>query len=311
MARGLLPQGIVGRVLLLLSPGQGAQTPGLLTPWLDVPDALASLERWSSATGLDLLRLGTTADRDELRATEVAQPLLVATALLSARALDLRPDLVCGHSVGELAALALAGVIDDDTAVLVAARRGKAMARAAALSPTGMVAVLGGDEATVRATAAEADLEVSTVNGPGQLVLGGPTAALQDLVVPGSKLRHLDVAGAFHTAAMSSARTDLATVVADLEPHDARCPVVANADGAALTDGRELLQRLVDQLTGPVRFDRCVEQWRAMGVTSVVELAPGGTLAGVVRRALPDVAVIALKDRADVAEAQALQGVPA
>ena len=279
-------------MLLLLSPGQGSQSSGLLRPWLDLPGARERLATWSGATDLDLLELGTLAPDDIVRRTEVAQPLLTAAALLSGRLLldGARPDLVCGHSVGELSALALAGVLTDDEAVVLAAGRGAAMARAAAVSPTGMTAVLGG---TVDENAlAAAGLEVATVNAPGQVVVGGPVDALDALKVPGARLRRLDVAGAFHTRAMAPAADELRTLVDALTPADAECDVVANADGARLRDGRALLDRLVGQLTRPVRFDLCLA---AVGdATRAVELAPGGVLTALVKRVLRELPVTAL-----------------
>lgn len=279
-------------MLLLLSPGQGSQSSGLLRPWLDLPGARERLATWSGATDLDLLELGTLAPDDVVRRTEVAQPLLTAVALLSGRSLldGARPDLVCGHSVGELSALALAGVLTDDEAVVLAAGRGAAMARAAAVSPTGMTAVLGG---TVDENAlAAAGLEVATVNAPGQVVVGGPVDALDALKVPGARLRRLDVAGAFHTRAMAPAADELRTLVDALTPADAECDVVANADGARLRDGRALLDRLVGQLTRPVRFDLCLA---AVGdATRAVELAPGGVLTALVKRVLRELPVTAL-----------------
>lgn len=289
-------------MLVLLCPGQGSQTPGQLTPWLDLPDARERVGHWSALIDLDLLHLGTDASAEQVRDTAVAQPLLAATALLSAAALPAgnEPDLVCGHSIGELPALALAGVLTDDEVVQLAARRGAAMAAAAARRPTGMVAVLGGGDVSTHL--ARHDVEVATVNVAGQVVVGGGLPALQALVAdppPGARVRLLEVAGAFHTAAMAPAREVLEQAVAVLQPSSARCGVVANADGAVLTDGAELLRRLPAQLTGPVRFDLCLAA--LAGADTVVELAPGGTLAALVRRALPEARSIALRTPADAA----------
>lgn len=282
---------------LLLSPGQGAQQPGMLAAWLDVPGAAASLARWSDLTGLDLLHLGTGADADEIRRTEIAQPLLTAAALLSGRELlsGATPDAVCGHSVGELSALALAGVLTDDDAVLLAAGRGRLMAEAAALHPTGMAAVLGGDvdESALQA----AGLELATVNVPGQVVVGGPVEALDAWVPPSrSRVRRLQVAGAFHTSAMRPAVEGFRALVDDLSPRDAGCDVIANADGAVLRDGQQLLARLVDQLVRPVRFDLCLAALSG----PAVELAPAGVLTPMVTRARPDLQVRALRTPDDL-----------
>ena len=290
-------------MLVLLFPGQGSQSPGMLLPWLDVPGAAADLATWSEAVGLDLLGLGTSADADEIRDTAVAQPLLTAAALLSWRALGLVPDAVCGHSVGELPALAVAGVISSTEAVVLAAERGRAMAAAAALAHTGMVATLGGEADEVDAAAKALGLEVATVNVAGQTVYGGPVAALDALAAQqpgGTRVRRLETAGAFHTRAMAPAVPRLRELVAALEPAQPRCAVVANADGAVVTSGRELLDRLVGQLTGPVRFDLCLATLGTLQPTSLVELAPGGTLTALAKRALPGVPLTALKTLSDL-----------
>jgi [acyl-carrier-protein] S-malonyltransferase len=290
-------------VLVLLAPGQGSQSPGMLLPWLDLAGAPAELAAWSEAAGLDLLALGTAADADEIRDTAVAQPLLTAAALLSWRALGAAPDVVCGHSVGELAALAVAGVISTTEAVVLAAERGRAMAAAAALTPTGMVATLGGDADVVSAAAADLGLEAATVNVTGQTVYGGPVAALEELAAQqpgGARVRRLETAGAFHTSAMAPAVPRLRELVSALTPSDPRCLVVANADGAVVSSGRELLDRLVGQLTGPVRFDLCLATVAGLEPSSLIELAPGGTLAALAKRALPGLPLTALKAPSDL-----------
>lgn len=280
----------------------------MLSPFLDDDAAGDLLTRWSRLTELDLVRLGTRADADELRDTAVAQPLLTAAALLSARAVlgSAVPDVACGHSVGELAALAVAGVLDADDAVRLAALRGAAMADAAGRRRTGMLALLGaGLEQAEALVAAHPGLEVATVNGPGQVVLGGPVDVLDAVVAAGGvRSRRLEVAGAFHTAAMQPAVAAVQAAVGAVGARAALCPVAANADGALLTDGTELARRLPAQLTRAVRFDRCLDS--LAGATHVVELAPGGVLAGLVRRRLPGAQVVAVKDAADVESARAL-----
>ncbi|MCW2620765.1 MAG: S-malonyltransferase [Frankiales bacterium] len=284
----------------------------MLLPWLDLPGASERLARWSELTGLDLVRLGTTAEAHELRDTAVAQPMLTVAALLSGRALTdagVLPDAVSGHSIGEIPALALAGVLTDDDAVRLSAGRGAAMARAAALSPTGMSAVLGGDREEVLAAGQALGLELSTVNVAGQVVLGGPLPALAELAAAppaGARVRPLEVAGAFHTVAMAPAADELGKLVADLQAGAPTASVVANADGAVVPDGKMLLDRLVAQLTGPVRFDLCLQTLAGLTPTGVVELAPGGTLAGMAKRSLPGVSIVALKSPADLEAARAL-----
>ena len=295
-------------MLVLLLPGQGAQRPGLLSPWLALPGAAAQVASWSDAAGLDLAALGTTGSADDVRDTAVAQPLLTAAALLSAGALldGRRPDAVCGHSVGELPALALAGVLDPADAVRLAAARGRAMAAAAAARPTGMSAVLGGDLESTTVAALQAGLEVATVNGRGQVVVGGPLDVLASWSPPGARVRPLQVAGAFHTSAMGLAVPDVADAVRALDVRDAACPVVANADGEALVDGEQLVARLVGQLTRPVRFDLCLQRLRDLGATALVEAAPGGTLTGIAARELPGTPAVPLRTPDDLDAARAL-----
>lgn len=271
----------------------------MLTPWLDLPGARDAVARWSSRTDVDLLQLGTEASAEDVRRTEVAQPLLTAVALLSGRALlaGRAPALVCGHSIGELSALALAGVLDDDDAVVLAAGRGALMASAAAARPTGMAAVLGAslEPGDLDGTG----LELATVNVAGQVVVGGPIEALDAWTPPtGARVRRLDVAGAFHTSAMAPAVDGFARLVAETPTEDAHCDVVANADGAVLRDGRELMTRLVGQLTRPVRFDLCLTS--LADADRAVELAPAGVLAGFVKRGLPGTPVLTLKTPADL-----------
>ena len=292
------------QVNVVLVPGQGSQAPGMLTPWLDVTGAREDLATWSDVAGLDLLHLGTVADADTIRDTAIAQPLLTAAALLSARVLPFTPDLVCGHSIGELGALAVAGVLSPAEAVRLASERGRLMAKAAAERRTGMVATLGGDERQVQELATLFGLQVATVNVAGQTVYGGPVDALQAFSAAspgGARVRRLQTAGAFHTSAMAPAVPGFEDLVASVTPQDATVPVVANADGAQLTDGRVLLGRLVAQLTGPVRFDLCLDTLRAAGTTRVVELAPGGTLTALAKRALPGAELTALTSPADLA----------
>jgi [acyl-carrier-protein] S-malonyltransferase len=276
----------------------------MLTPWLDLPGAREDLAAWSAVAGLDLLHLGTAADADAIRDTAVAQPLLTATALLSAKALASRPDLVCGHSIGELGALAVAGVLTPVEAVSLASERGRLMAKAAAERRTGMAATLGGDERQIAETAMLFGLQVATVNVAGQTVYGGPVEALQafaNAAPGGARVRRLQTAGAFHTSAMAPAVPGFEDLVSAIAPRDARVPVVANADGAVLTDGRALLARLVAQLTGPVRFDLCLGTIATAGVTRVVELAPAGTLTALAKRGVPGASLTALTSPADVA----------
>jgi len=290
-------------VLAVVAPGQGSQAPGLLNAWLDLPGVRESVGAAGEAVGLDLLRLGTTAGDDELVATEVTQPLVVATALAVARAAGLHADVVAGHSVGEYAAAALAGVIDDATAVRLVGVRGKAMAAASALVPTGMSAVLGGDAAEVAAAVEAQGLSIANFNANGQVVAAGPLEALAALgATPPTKTRvvPLKVAGAFHTHFMEPAVADVSAAVNAVTAAEPQVPLLSNADGAVVTSGAEALRRLVRQIAAPVRWDRCSDTLARLGVTHLVELAPAGTLAALAKRALPGVQVVALKTPSDL-----------
>jgi [acyl-carrier-protein] S-malonyltransferase len=297
-------------VIALLAPGQGSQSPGMLTPWLALPGAPERVQAWSAATGLDLVRLGTTASAAEITDTAVTQPLVVALALLAHDALldagQVPPDaLTAGHSVGELAAAAVAGVLSADDAVALAAVRGAAMGLACAAEPTGMSAVLGGDPDEVLARLESFDLVPANRNGAGQVVAAGRTEDLARLLdAPPEKARviPLAVAGAFHTGFMASAQAAVATFAAGVTAADPTRPLLSNVDGTVVTTGAEVLSRIVAQITRPVRWDLCTEAMRSRAVAAVVELPPAGTLVGLARRELKGTPTVALKTPDDLAK---------
>jgi [acyl-carrier-protein] S-malonyltransferase len=298
-------------VLVLVAPGQGAQTPGFLTDWLALPGAADRVAAWSDAIGLDLAHYGTKADADEIRDTAVAQPLLVAAGILSAAALgDIVPDAVAGHSVGEITAATFAGVLDDNAALTLVRRRGLAMAEAAAVTETGMSALLGGDPEVSVAHLEKLGLTPANVNGAGQIVAAGTLeqlAALNEDKPEGvRKVVPLKVAGAFHTHHMAPAVDKLAEAAKALTPADPKVTYVSNKDGRAVASGTEVLERLVGQVANPVRWDRCMETFRELGVTALIEVCPGGTLTGLAKRALPGVKTLALKTPADLDAAREL-----
>lgn len=277
-------------MLAVLSPGQGSQKPGFLTPWLDLPGTEARLRDWSALAGVDLLHLGTDADADEIKDTARTQPLLVAAALLAAEHLPLDSvALTAGHSVGELGAAALAGVLSADAAITLAGVRGREMAAACALEPTGMAAVLGGDPDEVIAAIEANGLYPANRNGAGQIVAAGALDGLDKLAAaPPARTRiiRLQVAGAFHTPYMAPAETALAAEAAGITPADPARTLLSNLDGTAVDNGAAMVQRLVRQVTAPVRWDLCMRTLADLGVTGVIELPPAGTLAGLVKREL-------------------------
>jgi [acyl-carrier-protein] S-malonyltransferase len=298
-------------VLVLVAPGQGAQTPGFLTPWLELPGAADRLGAWSDAIGLDLAHYGTQADADAIRDTAVAQPLLVAAGLLSGAALgDFTPGAVAGHSVGEITAAAYAGVLDDTAALTLVRKRGLAMAEAAAITETGMSALLGGDPEVSVAHLEKLGLTPANMNGAGQIVAAGTMeqlAALNEDKPEGvRKVVPLKVAGAFHTHHMGPAVDKLAEAAKELVPADPEVAYVSNKDGSTVTTGTEVLERLVGQVANPVRWDLCMETFKELGVTALIEVCPGGTLTGLAKRALPGVKTLALKSPADLDAAREL-----
>jgi [acyl-carrier-protein] S-malonyltransferase len=292
-------------VLVIVAPGQGAQTPGFLTPWLEDPTFASRFEWLSTVAGLDLAHYGTQADAETIRETQIAQPLLVATGLIAALEVFPHPadvfrqiGAVAGHSVGELAAAAGARAITAEQAMVLVRERGKAMAAAAATTATGMTAVLGGDRDEVLAAIEAQGLVPANNNGPGQVVAAGTMEQLQafaDNPPAKARLIPLSVAGAFHTEHMAPAVGHLATLARSVSTHDPRTPWISNRDGQVVQDGREIMKRIVGQIAQPVRWDLCMETMSDLGVTGLLEMPPAGTLTGIAKRALPGVETFALK----------------
>ena len=289
----------------VIAPGQGSQTPGMLLPWIADASKAELLRHWSEAIDLDLLHLGTTADADEIRDTTNAQPLIVAAGLLSAEALDLdgKFSFVAGHSVGEITAAALAGVITPVDALRLVRVRGLEMAKAAAASPSGMSAVLGGDREVVLAAIAEAGLVAANDNGGGQIVAAGDLEALANLAPEGARVRALQVAGAFHTHFMAPAVAAFNEFATTITASDPVVGVLSNREGQVLNSGQEILERIVSQVANPVRWDLCMATMQATGITKALEVAPAGTLVGLLKRAAASIETYALKSPDDLAAA--------
>lgn len=292
-------------MLVIVAPGQGAQTPGFLRPWLEDPTFASRFGWLATVADLDLAHYGTEADADTIRDTKIAQPLLVATGLVAALELFPHPadafeqvGAVAGHSVGEIAAAAGARVITAEQAMVLVRERGNAMAQAAAMTPTGMTAVLGGDRDEVLAALGKHGLTPANDNGPGQIVAAGTREQLDALAAePPAKARlmPLSVAGAFHTRHMEPAVGHLAALARSVSVHDPRTRVISNRDGTVVHDGRDVLARIVGQIASPVRWDLCLETMEDLGVTGILEMPPAGTLTGIAKRALRGVETFALK----------------
>lgn len=297
-------------MLAIVCPGQGSQTPGFFNPWLEVPAFRESIELSSVASGVDLITFGTISDADTIRDTAIAQPLIVSASLASFEALKAsgldKVSGVAGHSVGELAAAAIAGVFDNSTALRLVAKRGAEMAEAAALSKSSMAAVLGGEPNDVVGYLEELGLFPANYNGTGQIVAAGAAENIAKLVetpLAGTRVIPLQVAGAFHTEFMAPAVSELANFASSIEPSDPTVSIWTNRDGTKIASGSTFLELLVSQVSNPVRWDLCMDAMVEAGVTALIELSPAGTLAGLAKRGMPGVETLALKtpDQLDAA----------
>lgn len=315
-------------MLAVVCPGQGSQTPGFLLPWLELPPVADRLAWLSTVSGIDLVAHGSTSDADTIRDTAIAQPLIVASGLAAATALfpaagdvpgsgdAARPGgiagsvgVTAGHSVGEFTAAALAGVLSPEQAIVLVRERGRAMAEASAVTPTGMSAVLGGDPDEVAAALEREGLTPANLNAAGQVVAAGTLAQLAALAAaPPARARiiPLQVAGAFHTHHMAPAVEVLARHARGVSTGSPVLRLLSNADGAVLPSGEKALARMVDQISNPVRWDLCTDTLRELGVTALLELPPAGTLANLAKRALPGIEIVALKSPDDLPAARAL-----
>lgn len=274
----------------------------MLASWLEDSAQSELLSSWSESIGLDLHHLGTTADAEEIKDTANAQPLIVAAGLLSANALNLsgKFSYLAGHSVGEITAASIAGALTPLDAMKLVRARGVEMAKAAATTPAGMSAVLGGDRDVVLKAISDLGLVAANDNGGGQIVAAGSLDALAQLAPEGARVRALAVAGAFHTSYMQPAVEPLRTLAQSLSPTDPSVPVISNRDGEEVSEGREILNRIVSQIANPVRWDLCMQRLATLGVTGVIEVAPAGTLVGLIKRAVPTIEQFALKSPADI-----------
>ncbi|MHB1068009.1 MAG: acyltransferase domain-containing protein [Candidatus Nanopelagicales bacterium] len=297
-------------MLVVVAPGQGAQSPGFLTPWLDLPGVRERLEWLSVVSGVDLVEHGTVSDAETIRDTAIAQPLIVGAGLVTLLGLFPHPGNAfarigagAGHSVGEITAAVGSGVLTAEQAMVFVRERGRLMAAAAAVTATGMSAVLGGDPDVVVAAAAEHGLTPANMNGAGQIVVAGTVEQLDAFAASppdGCRVRPLEVAGAFHTAHMAPAAEVLARHARSITTHDPRIPLLSNADGRVVHDGRDVLRRMVSQVGSPVRWDLCMAAMADLGVTALIEIPPAGTLSGLAKRALPGVETLAVKTPDDL-----------
>ncbi len=292
-------------MLAIVCPGQGAQTPGFLSPWLELPEFRSSIELMQQASGLELIKHGTLSDADTIRDTAIAQPLIVAAGIATAATLfagstaaDAGVAMLAGHSVGEVTAAAISGVFDVETAIKFVKQRGEAMAEAAAAESTSMAAVVGGEQQVVEQALRALQLEPANYNGGGQIVAAGTTLAIAELQAnppSGSRVIALQVAGAFHTRFMKPAVSKLATFAQQISTDQPTTRLLTNAGGVEVSDGKTFVELLVQQVSSPVRWDQCMATMVDAGVTALIEVAPAGTLVGLAKRSMPGIETLAVK----------------
>jgi [acyl-carrier-protein] S-malonyltransferase len=303
-------------MIVIVCPGQGSQTPGFFTPWLELPSFRDSIEAMQNASGLDLITHGTTSDADTIRDTAIAQPLIVAagvatlSALLNGRSLkEIGVAGISGHSVGEITAAVGAGIFDAQTAIGFVNTRGQAMAKAAALEPTSMAAIIGGEQTDVEKKLEELSLEPANYNGAGQIVAAGQAQKIAELQADppaGVRVIPLQVAGAFHTRFMQPAVQVLGDYSKDIAALDPQLTLWSNQRGQEVSSGDEFIQLMVSQISSPVRWDYCMKSMLDAGVTAIIELAPAGTLVGLAKRGMPGVETLAVKTPENLEQALSL-----
>jgi [acyl-carrier-protein] S-malonyltransferase len=299
-------------LIALTCPGQGAQTPGFLKPWLELESFKSEIEKYSEILDIDLIYFGTEADADQIKDTKIAQPLIVAASMASHASLigelpdDSMFEGVAGHSVGEIAAANIAGVLDTEAALKFVKARGEQMAMAASLEASSMAAVVGGEQGIVLDHLSSLGLFAANYNGKGQIVAAGSSTKIQELISSppaGARVVGLAVAGAFHTSFMESAKVALASLALSISCEDPKLLIWSNSGGVSVSNGDKFLDLLIKQVANPVRWDLTMDEMVSDGVSAVIELLPGGTLTGIAKRAMPGVATLALKSPEDLEKA--------
>jgi [acyl-carrier-protein] S-malonyltransferase len=296
-------------VISIACPGQGSQTPGFFEPWLAIPTFKKQIDKSSEILGIDLIHFGTVADQDAIRDTKIAQPLIVAAGIASFLVLKerlgekLAVSATAGHSVGEITSAYVAGIFDDQTALKFVQKRGNEMAQASSLAESSMAAVVGGEQESVLADLAARGLSAANYNGTGQIVAAGSKEKVVDMVAnppAGTRVIQLQVAGAFHTEFMESARAPLAEYSQSVQVKDPDILIWTNKDGSSVAEGSKFLDLLVNQVSNPVRWDKTMDSMTNAGVSLLIELLPGGALSGIAKRSMPNTVAIPVKTPADL-----------
>ena len=296
-------------MLALVAPGQGSQSVGMLAPWVVDSKTKDLVQSWSKLVSVDLLKLGQFGTTDEIKSTDIAQLLIFITSILSSLDLDLRNEkdssiVYAGHSVGEFAAYSLAGAFEVDQALRLVAKRGQAMLAATKVfSKTGMSAVLGGNKEEVVSYLSEFDLIPANINSNGQIIAAGTLENLDRLAntpLTGTRIRPLEVSAAFHTKFMEPAVSQFTEIFKVISVKSPRQIVLSNKNGERVSNSTDITENLIQQVISPVRWDLCQAKMRELGVTGMLELAPGGTLCGIAKKEIPNVETFAIKTPEDI-----------
>ena len=296
-------------MLALVAPGQGSQSVGMLAPWVVDSKTKDLVQSWSKLVSVDLLKLGQFGTTDEIKSTDIAQLLIFVTSILSSLDLDLRNEkdssiVYAGHSVGEFAAYSLAGAFEVDQALRLVAKRGQAMLAATKVfSKTGMSAVLGGNKEEVVSYLREFDLIAANINSNGQIIAAGTLENLDRLAntpLKGTRIRPLEVSAAFHTKFMEPAVSQFTEIFKVISVKSPRQIVLSNKNGERVSNSTDITENLIQQVISPVRWDLCQAKMVELGVTGMLELAPGGTLCGIAKKEIPNVETFAIKSPEDI-----------
>jgi len=300
----------------VLFPGQGAQKVGMGTWLMAYPETKRIFALASAVSGADIATLCREGPLEELQRTELAQPALLAVGLscwAALRQAGVVPAAAAGHSLGEFGAWVVSGLLDEETALRLVAERGRAMGEAAAARPGGMAAVMGLPPARVEQICREVEstgpVVPSNLNCPGQVVISGSQPALERalalVTAAGGKAMRLPVAGAFHSPLMEQASARFTKVIESVRPGQVKVPVAANYTGTLVAHQADAVAALRSQMLGAVHWEAAMRSLLGAGITLLLEMAPGRTLAGLMRRIAPEVRVISVDDEAALAEAVA------
>ena len=275
-------------------PGQGAQFTGMgLDLYENSPLAQELFERANDILGFPITDIMFEGTAEQLKETKVTQPAIFLHSVILAKVLgdSFQPEMVAGHSLGELSALVANGVLSFEDGLKLVSKRALAMQKACEIAPSTMAAVLGLEDKVVEETCAEIDgvVVAANYNCPGQLVISGEIEAVEKackiLTEKGARRALLlPVGGAFHSPMMEPAREELAAAIEETEFNEPTCPVYQNVTAKAVTNAGEIKKNLMIQLTAPVRWTQSIQQMIADGGTDFIEVGPGKVLQGLMRK---------------------------